>query len=336
MARKLRLQYEGAIYHITVRGNRRRRIFLDDRDRHRFLWRLAESRDMYGVRLYLYCLMGGHVHLLAETPRANISRFMQSVLTGYTVYFNLRHHTCGHLVQGRYGSQLVDGDLYLLRLSRYVHLNPVRTREARAWSVQQKRQWLRAYRWSSYRGYVDEAKAGEVVEYAPLLAMMERPEAEWRRRYRAYVETGLAETDQELVDLLKESPRAVGDRVFRRWVDAEYKKLRENQAHEQDISFRREAVVRDAEGIVTLVASVFGVAAEDMRRQMRRNPARPVAAYLLCKYAGLTQREAGKRLGYGTGAAVSLQLKQLRETRGSDSGTERSLSLLERKILKMT
>ena len=155
MARKLRLQYDGAIYHITVRGNGRRRIFVEDTNRERFLWRLAESKEQYGVRVYLYCLMDNHFHLLVETPRANISRFMQSLLTGYTVYFNLRQRHSGHLMQGRYGAQLVEGDAYLHRLSRYIHLNPVHTREAKGWTVGQKRQWLRAYRWSSYRGYID-------------------------------------------------------------------------------------------------------------------------------------------------------------------------------------
>ena len=140
MARKLRLQYEGAIYHITVRGNGRRKIFLDDRDRERFLWRLSESKDLYGVRIYLFTLMTNHAHILAETPQANIGRFMQSLLTGYTVYFNLRHNTCGHLVQGRYGAQPVQGNAYLMRLSRYIHLNPVRTRDAKKWTLEQKRQ----------------------------------------------------------------------------------------------------------------------------------------------------------------------------------------------------
>ena len=99
MARKLRLQFEGALYHVTVRGNGRRKIFLDDADRERLLWRLGESVELYGVRLYLFCLMDNHFHLLVETPRANISRFMQSVLTGYTVYFNRRHNSVGHLLQ---------------------------------------------------------------------------------------------------------------------------------------------------------------------------------------------------------------------------------------------
>jgi len=108
MARQLRIEFPGAIHHVTVRGNGRRDIFLDDRDRERFLLRLSESVESYEVRLYLFCLMSNHYHLLVETPKANISRFMQSLETGHTVYFNLRHGRSGHLTQGRFGSKLVE------------------------------------------------------------------------------------------------------------------------------------------------------------------------------------------------------------------------------------
>jgi len=125
MARHLRVEYAGAIYHVTIRGNGRQAIFEDDRDRERFVRRLFESVETYGVRLYLYCLMTNHVHLVIETPDKGLSRFMQSLETGYTVYSNLRHKKSGHVFQGRYGAKLVEGDEYLLKLSRYVHLNPV-------------------------------------------------------------------------------------------------------------------------------------------------------------------------------------------------------------------
>ena len=125
MARKLRIEPAGAIYHFTVRGVERRAIFRDDADRERFVEQFADSVERFGVRLYLYCLMSNHVHLLVETPMANLGAFMQRLQTAYTVYFNRRHRRAGHLMQGRYGAQLVQGDVYLLNLSRYIHLNPV-------------------------------------------------------------------------------------------------------------------------------------------------------------------------------------------------------------------
>lgn len=173
MARKLRVEYPGAIYHITHRGNGRRRIFNDDRDRERFLVRLAESADTYNIRVFMFCLMSNHVHLVCETPQGNISRFMQSLITGYTVYFNLKNKHCGHLFQGRFGAKLVEGDSYLLSLTRYVHLNPVFIAAVKKLPLQDRLARLNAWRWSSYQGYVDGTRALKFVEYGPVLAMVD-------------------------------------------------------------------------------------------------------------------------------------------------------------------
>jgi len=335
MARKLRLQYEGAIYHVSVRGNGRRRIFLEDANRERFLWRLGESKEQYAVRIYLYCLMDNHFHLLVETPRANISSFMQSLLTGYTVYFNLRQRHSGHLVQGRYKAPLVEGDTYLHRLSRYIHLNPVHTREAKDWTVQQKRQRLRAYRWSSYREYLDGTRKSEIVDQAPILAMMGGSKEQRRRKYRRFVESGLTTDDEELVELLKEAPRGIGTREFRNWVDDEYERLRDQQGSVEDVSFRREAVLKDKEGIIKVVADRFGVPESDMCRRLRGSPARPVAVWMLCKHAGLTQRAAGKMLGYETGSAVSHQIAKLRKSVTEDAKTKQTMQRIERQIMRL-
>ncbi len=336
MARKLRLQFEGAIYHVTIRGNGRRKIFVDDRDRDRFLWRLVESADTYEIRLYLYCLMDNHCHLLVETPRANISRYMQSLLTGYTVYFNLRHNTSGHLLQGRYGAQLVEGDNYLLSLSRYIHLNPVHIKAMKEMSLKQKAQYLRSYQWSSYRGYIDKRRRSEQIEYGPILELMHGPKKEQAARYRKFVEGGLARTNEEFVKLMKTKPRGIGDKIFRKWVDAEYTKLREEQGSKEDVSFRREAVLKDADEVVKIVAKAFGVNLDDMQRPLRRNLARPAAAQMLCKYVGLTQREAGRKLGYGTGSAVSRQISRLRETLNCDKKLSRILNKAEKKVLALS
>ena len=109
------LQFPEAIYHVTVRGNEPRLIFRDDSDRLRFLERLAQSQELYSIRLYLACLMPNHLHLLLETPGGNLSSFMARLVTAYTVYYNLRHHRVGHLTQGRYRAQMVEGNEYLLK-----------------------------------------------------------------------------------------------------------------------------------------------------------------------------------------------------------------------------
>src|SRR3990172_6988665 len=126
MARPLRIQFPGAVYHITCRGNDRRDIFRDDKDRTTFLDILARSLTTYEVKLFSYVLMENHFHLLVETSRGNLAEFMRHFNISYTGYFNRRHRRIGHLYQGRFKSIVVDEDSYLLELSRYVHLNPIR------------------------------------------------------------------------------------------------------------------------------------------------------------------------------------------------------------------
>ena len=101
MARLQRIEYEGAVYHVTARGNERRALFGDDGDRERFLRVLGESVASFEIRLYLFCLMTTHLHLVLETPRGNLGRFMHRLQTAYTVYFNHRHRRQGHLLPGR-------------------------------------------------------------------------------------------------------------------------------------------------------------------------------------------------------------------------------------------
>lgn len=333
MARKLRLQYEGAIYHVAVRGNRRRRIFCDDRDRDRLLWRLCESKEAYDVRVYVYCLMDNHFHLLVETPRANISQFMHSALTGYSVYFNLRHNTSGHLQQGRFGSQLVQGDEYLLSVSRYIHLNPVHVKSIEKYSPSQKAQYLRAYRWSSYRGYIDPRKRNELVEYGPVLSLTGGRKGEKESRYEDFVKSGLVETDKEFLKLMKAERRGIGSREFRVWVDGEYRKLKGGMGSPEDVSFRHERELVEPAEVLDVVAKAFKVKKDALKRRARNSVVRPVAAKMLCKYSGLTQRAAGKLLGYGTGAAVSMQMKRLRrELAEPGSALPRQLARIEKQL----
>lgn len=142
MARQLRLQFEGALYHVTARGNARAKIFLDNTDRKTFLEFLGKEIHQQGWLCYAYCLMDNHYHLLIETPQTNLSMGMRRLNGVYTQTFNRRHHRVGHVLQGRYKSIVVDKENYLLELCRYIVLNPVR-----AETVAHERDW----HWSSYR-----------------------------------------------------------------------------------------------------------------------------------------------------------------------------------------
>jgi putative transposase len=149
MARKLRLQYEGAIYHVMSRGDRREDIFHDDQDRQLFLKTLGEACAKTSWQVHAYCLMRNHFHLVVETPRANLVAGMKWFLGTYTARFNRRHRYFGHLFSGRYKSLIVDGsgDGYLRAVCDYVHLNPVRAK------LLNRAHQLSDYPWSSYPAY---------------------------------------------------------------------------------------------------------------------------------------------------------------------------------------
>jgi len=150
MARKLRIQYPGAIYHVMNRGDQREPIFKDDADRERFLTTLGEACLKTGWQVHAYCLMANHFHLVVETPQANLVTGMKWFLGTYTSRFNRRHKLFGYLFSGRYKSLIVDGsgNGYLGTVCDYVHLNPSR---AKLLSAQQP---LREYRWSSWPEYL--------------------------------------------------------------------------------------------------------------------------------------------------------------------------------------
>ncbi|MCW5551574.1 MAG: transposase [Verrucomicrobiae bacterium] len=150
MARKLRVQYPGAIYHVLNRGDRREEIFKDDQDRERFLETLGEVCAKTGWQVLACCLMANHFHLVVETPQANLVAGMKWFLGTYTSRFNRRHKLFGHLFSGRYKSLIVDGsgNGYLRTVCDYVHLNPARAR------LLKPERRLREYRWSSWPEYL--------------------------------------------------------------------------------------------------------------------------------------------------------------------------------------
>ena len=150
MPRKLRIEYEGAIYHVMNRGNRREPIFRDDADRKHFLETLAKCCTKTDWQVHALCLMDNHFHLVLETPKANLVAGMRWLLGTYTARFNRRHALCGHLFSGRYKALVVDATApgYFRTVCEYVHLNPARAR------LLMPDQPLRDYAWSSYPEYL--------------------------------------------------------------------------------------------------------------------------------------------------------------------------------------
>jgi len=162
MSRPLRISYPGAFYHVTSRGNEKRNVFLSAQDRKRFLEYIESAREKYGAIIHCYCLMSNHYHLLLETPNSNLSGIMHHINSSYTTYFNIKRSRSGHLFQGRYKAILVDREAYLLELSRYIHMNPVRAKMAQSpWD----------YKWSSCAAYTGGEEAPLWLERSHVLSL---------------------------------------------------------------------------------------------------------------------------------------------------------------------
>ncbi len=182
MARPLRLEFPGAVYHVTSRGNARGDIFLDEGDRAAFLSILANTAERYNWLCHAYCLMGNHYHLLLETPDPSLSLGMRQLNGVYTQAFNRNHHRVGHVFQGRYKAIVVEKDSHLLQLCRYVVLNPVAAK-----MVVQPEQWG----WSSYRATAGFAKAEKFLVADWILGQFARQKKAAQRQYIEFVEDGL-------------------------------------------------------------------------------------------------------------------------------------------------
>jgi len=181
MARPLRLEFEGALYHITSRGDRREDIYESDRDRELFLKVLGEVCEGYNWVCHAYCLMSNHYHLLIETPDANLSKGMRQLNGVYTQSFNRANDKVGHLFQGRYKAILVEKESYLLELARYIVLNPVR-----AGMVRSAREWP----WSSYRATCGQSATPSWLHTDWLLASFGRTRGKAIKAYKSFVSDG--------------------------------------------------------------------------------------------------------------------------------------------------
>lgn len=332
MARLARVEYEGAIYHVTVRGNNRRDIFGDDQDRRRFLERLEEGAEEFGVRVFAFCLMRNHVHLVVETPRGNLGAFMHKLQTAYTMYFNRRRRLSGHLMQGRYGAKLVEGDDYLLALARYVHLNPVFVGAMLRKPLEERARLLREYAWSSYRSYLGK-REWSFVQTGPLLAMMDgRSQARKRLAFRRFVEAALAESDEEFMAVYTGSRLGIGGEEFLARLGALYEKAAGKRGRVEDVALRRVVRRLEPDRILAVVSRHFGVEPGEERLRRRGGWVRAVCARMLSRFAGLTQRDIAKRFGVGTGKAVSAHLQRLSSALATDKALQRRVQAVAQEL----
>lgn len=182
MARPLRIEYDGAVYHVTSRGNERKNIFKDDEDRMFFLDILKKANEKYNWLCHAYCLMNNHYHLLIETPDGNLSRGMRQLNGVYTQSYNKRHDRVGHIFQGRYKAILVDKESHLLETCRYVVLNPVRAK-----AIENHGGW----KWSSYRGTAGLEKPHPCLTTDWILGQFATGRKVASDKYREFIRAGI-------------------------------------------------------------------------------------------------------------------------------------------------
>jgi len=288
MARPLRIEFPGALYHVTSRGNERKAIFRDDGDRTAFLERLAAVVARQRLRVHAYALMRNHYHLLLETPEGDLARALAQLNGAYTQEFNRRHHRSGHLLQGRYKAILVDKDSYLLELSRYIHLNPVRVGEVRtAWK----------YPWSSAAAYVGKVPVPAFLTVAEVLGSFGPRPSVARQRYAAFLAEGSAQGVASPWPAV-EGQVLLGDE---HWVERMKRRLAARPVPQDTVAAKTLRPRPALSAVLTQVCRAAQVAPATVRRRRggRGGWARPVAMVLAWEVCGLSQREIGQAFGVG-------------------------------------
>lgn len=284
MARPLRIEFPGAIYHVTSRGDRREVIYEDDVDRRNFLEVVSQALERFDAVALAYCLMDNHYHFVIHTRRANLSQLMRQINGVYTQAYNRRHNKVGHLLQGRFKGILVDQDSYLLEVCRYVDLNPVRARIVRA-----PGNWP----WSSYAAHAGSEPPPDWLDTAAVRGyLLGRPPAtrsDTRRaaeRYVALVAEGKGVAlwdqaltqqiylgDQDFIDRMQaklDPARARSKEVPRQQRQASVKPLQYyiDQAADRDAGIL--AALREGGYSLTAIADAVGLSVSRVSRIVRR------------------------------------------------------------------
>ena len=300
MARKLRVQYPGAIYHVMSRGDRREAIFQDDTDRELFLQTLEEACGKTDWQVHAWCLMSNHFHLVIETPRANLVEGMKWLLGTYTARCNRRHKEYGHLFSGRYKALLVDGsgNGYLKTVCDYVHLNPARA------GLVGPRQPLAGYRWSSLRQYLAQPKS------RPKWLRVERLLGEWRIAKDSPVGRRVLGEQMERRrrgDLSKEFKPVergwcLGGEEFKRQLLEQVSRAAGPGHAEREV---REAEEAEAERLVREGMERLGWGQRELKARRKGDAGKVQVAAELRRRTTMTLRWIAQRLGMGTAGHVS-------------------------------
>jgi REP element-mobilizing transposase RayT len=285
----LRIEYEGALYHVTSRGNEKRKVFFSRKDYEKFKEYLANAIEKFGFVLHGYVLMTNHYHLIIETPEKNLSKIMHYVNSSYTTYTNVKRKRNGHLFQGRFKAIVVDRDSYLLELSRYLHLNPVRANMAEK---------PEDYPYSSY-GCFAASTGDKLVTTRTILEMISSNPAMAREKYISFVESAMGE---EIESPFKKVYGGIilGNVNF---VKGVLGKIEDDQLEKEETSNRRSLrASRLPEEVISAICTHYGIAPEEIS-SVGKSDVRKICLYLLKKHTSAANREIGEVLG-GMGATA--------------------------------
>jgi REP-associated tyrosine transposase len=279
VARKPRVEFAGALYHVICRGNQRQVIFRSDADRQHYLDCLEQYRERYRFKVYAYVLMSNHVHLLIETGRVALSKIMQGLQLRYTGYFNRKYKKVGHLFQGRYQAILCQREAYLLELVRYIHLNPERMRTAMD---------AGNYRWSSHGAYLGKASVVK-VETSAVLGELASVVGKARREYLKLIAAGKARGHQAEYYEVRDQ-RFLGDERFVEAIEERIEGDREIEVDGPRVKFS---------DLLRVTAALYGAREQELSdagRQRRWVRARSMLVYLGRQWARMSVKELGRRL----------------------------------------
>jgi len=322
MARPLRVEYPGAFYHVINRGNAGENIFRSTRDREKFLDYLETAIERFSLRIYTYCLMTNHFHLLLETQLPNLSQAIQWVNVSYAGYFNRKYQRHGHLFQGRFKSILVDADEYLKQLSRYIHLNPVRANLI---------EHPGEYKWSSYPTIIGKTKEPEWLESTWLLSQFGTKKKQATANYKKFVEeANIHDLKNPAEDL--SGGFILGSVDFVVWIKEAFLS---NRSDENEIPQLKELKPRiKIDQIIETVCRDFNCKIETiLPKGRKRNDARDVAIYLARVLSGEKGKKLGKYFGNISGAAITRRYNYLINKIENDKQFRKRIKRLKNEII---
>jgi len=332
MTRPLRIQYPDAFYHVTCRGNEQREIFRDKEDREVFFRLLARSLDIFDVKLPAYACMSNHFHFLLCTPKANLSEFMRHFNISYTGAFNRKYHRAGHLYQGRYKAFLIDVDNYLLEVSRYIHLNPLRMKSKE--SQEDKWKSLLQDDQTSLPAYITEKNRQTFVDYKIVLDYFGGDNRKARTEYRKFVEEGFRRDEKPSPLEKGKGHGIVGHDDFVEQIKLLFGKEKEF-AREQP-ALRELGKVLNPEKLIEQYLKLVGAKREDICTKGRQSAGRAMLMELLYRYCRITQPEIGRLLGGIDYSAVSQARKRMLLRTQQEPGFGKKYALIQKQLAQMS